>query len=83
MTIARINYDIPVAVTAYGFMAGENKTIRVEDFNRCQGVMMAVSWPYQGYEIADSALYRYYAEVDTTISAITETSPILSEDIAY
>ena len=71
LTLIALYRDRPIEFNTYSLEADENIVLQVADFNSCEGVVLAVSWPYQGYAIEDSAGYRYRAGLDTLPSAIT------------
>jgi len=48
--------------------------MQVEDFNECEGVVLSINWPYQGYAIIDSADYRYNAYIDSIPSGFTSSN---------
>jgi len=83
VTIAAIFHESPVQVFTYNLAPSQDTLINIEDFDRCEAVVMAVSWPYQGYEISDSAMYRYNAYVDTTLTDIIEIEPVISENLEF
>jgi hypothetical protein len=51
---------------------GQQVTIRILDFIKTDGVVMAINWPYQGITIYDSAGYSYFAAIDTLVSGLDD-----------
>jgi len=76
--IGAVYYDQPVSLTYYKLDAGQDTIIQVLDFNDCEGVVMAINWPYQIFHTPDTACYQYYAYIDTTTTEIASNNPIQS-----
>ncbi|HHI03186.1 MAG TPA: T9SS type A sorting domain-containing protein, partial [candidate division Zixibacteria bacterium] len=65
IALIAIYNEQPVEIYTYRLEPEQEITIQVEDFDECEGVVLSINWPYQGYAISDSADYRYSAYIDS------------------
>ena len=71
--LAAIYNDRPVDITTVKCDPEQEITLRVEDFDECEGAVLAVSWLYQGHPQAGSAGYCYSAYLDSSTVGIMDT----------
>ncbi|GEM_PF-1969486 len=75
LALIAIYNEQPIEISTYRLEPGQEIVMQVEDFNECEGVVLSINWPYQGYAIIDSAHYRYNAYIDSIPSGFTSNKP--------
>jgi len=59
------------SIQMFKVQAGDSIRIVLENFNECDGAVMAVNWSYQDTSLYGTADYYYKAEIDTFTTSIT------------
>ena len=75
LTLGAIYLSQPVEIIVESLEPDQLITLRVQDFNECEGVILSVNWPFQGYTSTDTACYQYRAYLDSTSIDITVSEP--------
>jgi len=65
LALAAIYIDEPVDYSIYKIEPYQSVTLRVDNFNHCDGAVLSISWLYQGTPMSDSVGYSYCAFLDT------------------
>jgi hypothetical protein len=72
LAIGVIWRDRPISINIREMQKGQHDTFRIRDFTRSDGVVMAITWPFQGEALYDSADYSYEAKLDTNFTGIAD-----------
>jgi hypothetical protein len=65
--IAKIYNNDHVDITTRKVNESETVELSVDGFDQCNSVVLAIIGSYEGFTIEDSANYRYYAYIDTSV----------------
>lgn len=80
LSLAAIYIDNPVEYSIYKVEPNQSVTLRVDDFNSCEGAVLSVSWLYQESPMFDSVGYCYSAYLDTVSVDISYSDSYSPED---